>query len=131
MAKQISHQIVFRIVFFIGAAGFLLGLFYWIDVLVEIIKWTGPIGLGLLVIGGTGMWITSKRHQMKKLKMEQVEIKPDEGGQEEEPAQLGSRFQDYITSPEEGVTVYTLFFAGVIVIIWGIIMVFRWFRAIF
>lgn len=120
---------MFAILFFTGITGFLLGLFYWIPSIVPLIQWTAPLGLGLLIIGGVGMWITSRRHQMKKLKSEQVDMVVDDAPDEGEIAIQGKSFQDYITSPEEGTTVYTLFLAGVVIIIWGVIMLFRWFRA--
>ncbi len=132
--KQMTHRIFFTIVFSVGGILFLTAFLFQFQLInfipetEKFVRWAAPIGLGLVLIGATGMYITSKRHQMKKLK-EQELIE-----EEEESAEIsheGKRFQDYITSPEEGTTVYTLFLAGVVIIVWGIFMLFQWIRALF
>ena len=129
---QMTHRIMFTILFIAGAIGFVSAFLFQFQILPTIItqtfiRWAAPFGLGLIIIGGTGMYITSRRHQIKKLK--QVGITEDEEGDTE--GIEGKRFQDYITSPEEGITVYSLFLAGVVIIVWGSVMFVQWIRTLF
>ena len=129
MTKQLTHQMLFTGLFIAGATGLTIGILSQFDLFViftGVVRWTGPMGLGLALVGGTGMYITSRRHQKKKLK--DIDLSGDEA--EIPPNQQGMRFQDYVTSPEEATTVYTLFMAGSLLIIWGFIMVFFWIRTI-
>ncbi|TFG19730.1 MAG: hypothetical protein EU530_05320 [Promethearchaeota archaeon] len=129
---QMTHRLMFTILFSVGVIGFGFAFLFQFQILPtivtqELIRWTAPIGLGFVIIGGTGMHITSRRHQMKKLKQDGISVE-DEG---ERNGQQGSRFQDYITSPEEGTTVYALFLAGVVIIVWGSVMFVQWIRSLF
>jgi hypothetical protein len=123
---------MFTILFMAGAVGFVTAFLFQFQIFPaviteELIRWTAPFGLGLIIIGGTGMYITSRRHQIRKLK--QVGITEDEESETE--GQEGKRFHDYITSPEEGTTVYALFLAGVVIIVWGSVMFIQWIRTLF
>ncbi|MHA1452200.1 MAG: hypothetical protein ACTSRD_05000 [Promethearchaeota archaeon] len=127
-----THRIMFTIIFITGALGFTTAFLFQFQnlpfiITQEMVRWTAPIGLAFIIIGGTGMYITSKRHQIKKLK--QVGITADEDGETE--GQEGKSFQDYITSPEEGITVYSLFLAGVVIFVWGAVMFIQWIRSLF
>ena len=129
---QMTHRIMFTIIFTVGTLGFITAFLFQFQILPfiitqELVRWTAPIGLAFIIIGGTGMYITSRRHQIKKLK--QVGITADEDGEIE--GQEGKRFQDYITSPEEGTTVYALFLAGVVMLVWGAVMFIQWIRSLF
>jgi hypothetical protein len=122
---------MFTSLFSIGLVFFIIAFFFQFNFLPaiitqELVRWIAPIGLGFIIIGGTGMYITSLWHQKKKLK--DVGLTEEE---EEVEGQEGKRFQDYITSPEEGITVYTLFLAGTVIIVWGIVMFIQWIRFLF
>ena len=122
---------MFNILFYVGLVLFGVAFLFQFNFLPtiitqELVRWIAPFGLGLLVIGGTGMYITSKRHQMKKLK----DVGPIEEEEESVEGVQGKRFHDYITGPEEGTTVYTLFLAGVVVMVWGAVMFVQWIRSL-
>jgi len=125
---QMTHRIMFLMVFFIGAGCFFVAILdQFILSIQNITQWSGPIGLGMLIIGITGSYITSKRHQRRKFK--EVEVEQSNG--DNSKGYQGQRFQDYISSPEEAITVYTLFLAGFVIIVWGGFMIVRWFRTLF
>ena len=127
---QMTHRILFITLFTVGAIAFVFVFFYQIfPVLEGIVRWTAPLGIGLLVIGGTGMIVTSKRQMKKRLKQMDASIDRDDL-QDGEAAHVGVRFADYLTSPEQATTVYMFFMVGVIMVIWSMFLLVNWIRNI-
>ncbi|MBN2157134.1 MAG: hypothetical protein JW776_13905 [Candidatus Lokiarchaeota archaeon] len=126
--SRITHRIFFITLFCIGSVGFVFAFIYQLIPEIEsIIAWVVPMGMGLLIIGGTGMAITSKYQMRRKLRIN------DELGDEElsDDGFRGSQLTDYLTSPEQATTVYMLFMVGVLLNIWGFMMLVNWIRSIF
>ncbi len=137
---HITHRIFFWTLFSIGAVGLAYGFIYQflivrfpeiLEILQGLVEWIVPFGLGLLIIGLTGLIVTSKRQMRKKLKQTDEYLGEEDIVEDGAVGQVGGRFADYLTSPEQASTVYMMFIAGVLLSVWGIFMFFSWFRGLF
>jgi hypothetical protein len=128
---RMTHRLLFITFFAVGGAFFSFAFWYqvpgWTAILQNIIKWIVPFGMAFLIIGGTGMVVTSKRQLKKKLKqMDEYLGDADEELEQGQSGEFSGSFSDYLTSPEQAITVYTFFIVGVLIFTWGLFNLFGW-----
>ncbi len=112
------QRIIYLTLLVIGCCIFLFGVISLnVTKIPQAINWAGNLGLGMIIFGSVGVYLTNPNHVSKASKEQEIF---------EEAANHRVSVTVYITNPYEAVTVMVFFLISSALMCYGVVLLFLW-----